>query len=170
MLFQYRTLAQSVTVPCSGIVLSVLCLALASCSPAVQSPSVSTPAEPAESAQETASPARTEEAAKSDGAEEPSAEPAAIPVVPLSETELDEGWIDDLQWFHKTLIADGAHTAAWVNGIQVSDWTDEREPDENPRKGLRTAPGTIMIQGHDPTTNISFRNLQITVLDERQAE
>lgn len=68
---------------------------------------------------------------------------------------------DDLTWFHLTLIADGPHMAAWVNGYQVSDWTDDRPPHENPRKGLRLEPGTIMIQGHDPTTNISFRHLQI---------
>ncbi len=68
---------------------------------------------------------------------------------------------DDGTWFYKTLIADGPHMAAWVNGIQVSDWTDERPPHENPRKGLRREGGTIMIQGHDPTTDLSFRNLRI---------
>ena len=66
---------------------------------------------------------------------------------------------DDLKWFHVTLIAGGPHMASWVNGIQVSDWTDRRKPHENPRKGLRRKPGTLMIQGHDPTTNLSFRNL-----------
>lgn len=71
---------------------------------------------------------------------------------------------DDLKWFHKTLIADGPRICAWVNGYQVCDWTDEREPNENPRKGLRVEPGTIMIQGHDPTTDISFRNLRIAEL------
>ena len=75
---------------------------------------------------------------------------------------------DDLSWFHMTLIADGAHMAAWVNGYQVSDWTDEREPNENPRNGLRLEPGTIMIQGHDPTTDISFRNLQIAETAKRK--
>jgi hypothetical protein len=58
--------------------------------------------------------------------------------------------------------------AAWVDGFQVSDWTDDREPHENPRKGLRLEPGTIMIQGHDPTTDLSFRNLRIARLAERQ--
>jgi len=66
-----------------------------------------------------------------------------------------------------TLIADGPHMAAWVNGYQVSDWTDDRPAHENPRKGLRLEPGTIMIQGHDPTTNISFRNLRIAEWAER---
>ncbi len=41
---------------------------------------------------------------------------------------------DDLTWFSKTIIVEGAHVSVWVNGVQVTDWTDEREPDENPRK------------------------------------
>ena len=68
---------------------------------------------------------------------------------------------DDFEWFHKTIIADGPHMAAWVNGIQVSDWTDDRPADDNPRKGQRLTAGTIILQGHDPTTDLSFRNLKI---------
>jgi hypothetical protein len=71
---------------------------------------------------------------------------------------------NDQQWFAKTIIADGPHLAVWVNGLQVTDWTDTREPHENPRQGLRVEPGTIMIQGHDPTTDLSFRNLRIAEL------
>ena len=68
---------------------------------------------------------------------------------------------DDFQWFHKTLIVSGDHMAAWVNGYQVSDWTDTRAPDTNPRRGLRREAGTLQIQGHDPTTDLSFRNIKI---------
>ena len=60
----------------------------------------------------------------------------------------------------KTLVVSHNHMAVWVNGIQVSDWTDTRPPDDNPRKGLRTAPGTLILQGHDLTTDILFRNLR----------
>lgn len=67
---------------------------------------------------------------------------------------------DDKKWFRQTLLADGPHVAVWVEGYQVTDWTDERKPDENPRKGLRLKPGTLMLQGHDQTTDILFRNLQ----------
>ena len=74
---------------------------------------------------------------------------------------------DDLAWFHLTVAADGPHVAAWVNGLQVSDWTDQRPPDENPRKGLRLKPGTIMLQGHDPTTDIAFRNLRAAEMAQR---
>jgi len=74
---------------------------------------------------------------------------------------------DDFTWFHMTLCADDKHMAAWVNGYQVSDFTDNRSPDANPRKGLRLEPGTIMIQGHDPTTDLSFRDLKIAETPQR---
>ena len=68
----------------------------------------------------------------------------------------------DREWFAMTLVADGPHMAAWVDGQQVSDWTDTRKPNENPRRGLRLEPGTLAIQGHDPTTDLRFRKLQIS--------
>lgn len=74
---------------------------------------------------------------------------------------------NDLEWFHKTIIAGGPHVAVWVNGFQVTDWTDTRPPDPNPRQGLRLEPGTIMIQGHDPTTDLSFRNLRAAEMGKR---
>ena len=74
---------------------------------------------------------------------------------------------DDFAWFPMTLVVSGDHMAAWVNGIQVSDWTDPRSPDKNPRNGLRTDPGTLQIQGHDPTTDLSFRKLQIQEMPKR---
>ena len=67
---------------------------------------------------------------------------------------------NDKEWFCKTIVADGPHLSVWVNGYQVTEWTDERKPDNNPRNGLRTAAGTLQLQGHDPTTDLSFRNLQ----------
>jgi hypothetical protein len=48
----------------------------------------------------------------------------------------------------------------WVNGYQVTDWTDDRAADDNPRKGLRTKAGTLQLQGHDTTTDVSIRNVQ----------
>ena len=74
---------------------------------------------------------------------------------------------DDFKWFHKTIIADGPHMAVWVEGVQVCDWTDTREPNSNPREGLRLEKGTILLQGHDPTTDLSFRNLRIVEIPPR---
>lgn len=67
---------------------------------------------------------------------------------------------NDKEWFTKTIIAAGPNVSVWVNGYQVTDWTDDRKADKNPRNGLRLEKGTLQIQGHDPTTNLSFRNLR----------
>lgn len=72
----------------------------------------------------------------------------------------------DHEWFTTTLVATGPHIAVWVNGLQVTDWTDPRPPHDNPRNGLRTAAGTISLQGHDPTTDIRFRNMRIGELPQ----
>lgn len=68
---------------------------------------------------------------------------------------------NDFEWFHDTIVVSGDHVATWINGYQVSDWTDTRAPHDNPRQGLRRAAGTLQIQGHDPTTDLSFRKLRI---------
>jgi hypothetical protein len=74
---------------------------------------------------------------------------------------------DDFSWFTKTLVVAGDHMAVWVNGYQVTDWTDTRPPHDNPRNGLRLAKGTLIIQGHDPTTDLSFRNIRISEMPLR---
>ena len=54
---------------------------------------------------------------------------------------------NDFEWFRETLVVSGPHMAAWVNGYQVSDWTDTRSPSENPREGLRLKAGTLVDPG-----------------------
>ncbi|MBM3980060.1 MAG: DUF1080 domain-containing protein [Planctomycetes bacterium] len=71
---------------------------------------------------------------------------------------------NDNEWFTMTVVANGKHIATWVNGYQVVDWTDDRNPNDNPRQGYRAAKGPISIQGHDPTTDILFRNIRIAEL------
>jgi len=68
----------------------------------------------------------------------------------------------DFQTFRMTVVATGPHLATWVNGYQVTDWTDTRAKDANPRKGLRTEPGTIQLQAHDPLTDVEFRAITVS--------
>ena len=68
---------------------------------------------------------------------------------------------NDKEWFSVTLMARGPNIATWVNGYPVVSWVDEREKNDNPRKGLRTDSGHLSIQGHDKTTDILFRNLRV---------
>jgi len=65
----------------------------------------------------------------------------------------------DRAWNTITLNASGPRFATWVNGYQTADWEDPREPNENPRRGLRLEPGHLSLQGHDPTTDLNFRRL-----------
>ena len=74
---------------------------------------------------------------------------------------------NDFEWFSKTIIAEGPHIATWVNGYLVTDWVDRRKADKNPRRGLRTEPGSIILQGHDPTTEFSFRDMRIVEMKPR---
>ncbi|MCL2709597.1 MAG: DUF1080 domain-containing protein [Planctomycetaceae bacterium] len=67
----------------------------------------------------------------------------------------------DGEWNYLTIAARGADVAIWVNGIQVTDWTDKRAEHDNPRNGKRLQPGTIQLQGHDPEMTILFRNMRI---------
>jgi len=67
----------------------------------------------------------------------------------------------DREWFTKTIVAHGRHMAVWVDGIQVSDYQDVRPPNDNARNGYREKAGIISLQGHDPTTDLSFRNLKV---------
>jgi hypothetical protein len=71
---------------------------------------------------------------------------------------------NDNEWFTMTVVANGKRISTWVNGYQTVDWIDDRKENENPRQGFRAAKGPISIQGHDPTTDILFRNIRIAEL------
>ncbi len=75
-------------------------------------------------------------------------------------------WVvaNDQEWYTMTLIANGPHFASWVNGVQVNDFVDTRKADPNPRRGLRLEAGHFSLQGHDETTDVSFRNMKIVSL------
>lgn len=75
---------------------------------------------------------------------------------------------EDMKWFTKTIVAVGPHVSVWVNGYQVTDWTDKRKPHANPRKGLRLEAGSIILQGHDPTTDILFGKIDARELAPRR--
>ena len=74
----------------------------------------------------------------------------------------------DQTWFTKTIIATGPHVSVWVNGYQVTDWSDTRKPDRNPRRGLRLEKGSSIFQGHDPTTDILLKNIRAKEIAPRR--
>ncbi len=73
----------------------------------------------------------------------------------------------DEVWLTKTIVAEGPHVAVWVDGYQVTDWTDQRKADPNPRRGRRLDGGTLMLQGHDDQTTVKFKDVKVVELDPR---
>jgi hypothetical protein len=73
----------------------------------------------------------------------------------------------DKEWFTMTVAAHGRNIATWVNGYPVVSWTDDRKESENARQGFKAGKGALSIQGHDPTTDLSFRNIRIQSLDPK---
>jgi hypothetical protein len=75
----------------------------------------------------------------------------------------------DHEWFHKTIVCEGNHSAVWINGYLTSDFTDTRpvSEDSNAKAGYVPGPGTIHLQGHDPTTNLTFKNIMIQEYPQR---
>jgi len=75
---------------------------------------------------------------------------------------------NDKEWFTKTIVAHGNHMAVWVNGYMTSEFTDKRPLGKNARTNCRLEAGTISLQGHDPTTDLSFRNIKIAAYPQRK--
>lgn len=70
----------------------------------------------------------------------------------------------DKSWATVTLIASGPRISTYVDGYAVVHWEDTRKLDPNPRKGLRLDAGHFSLQGHDPTTDASFRAITVSDL------
>jgi hypothetical protein len=67
----------------------------------------------------------------------------------------------DKEWFTMTIVAAGNHHSVWVNGYQTADYDDNAKPAKSARNGRKDEKGVISLQGHDPTTDLSFRNIRI---------
>lgn len=67
------------------------------------------------------------------------------------------------EWFSKTIVLDGNHMSIWINGYQTSDFYDTRPVNKRSdgKAGFVPYAGTIHLQGHDPTTDLSFKNIHV---------
>jgi hypothetical protein len=70
----------------------------------------------------------------------------------------------DREWFTMTIIAHGNHLAVWVNGFQTAEFTDNRPMNTNARNGRMDGAGCLSLQGHDPTTDLKFKNIRVAEL------
>jgi hypothetical protein len=58
-----------------------------------------------------------------------------------------------------TVIADERYPATWVKSRHVTGQDDDRPTDDDPRRGSRAAPGTILLRAHDPRADVETRSV-----------
>ena len=67
----------------------------------------------------------------------------------------------DREWFTMTINAVGRHIAIWTDGYQTADFQDTRPAGDGMARDNFRATGVFGLQGHDPTTDLSFRNIKV---------
>jgi hypothetical protein len=71
----------------------------------------------------------------------------------------------DDQWFTLTIKVEGKHVITMVDDKVITDYTEEDEP-KRPAgmAGRLISSGTFAIQGHDPGSEVHFKDIQVKVL------
>jgi len=70
----------------------------------------------------------------------------------------------DDEWFTEHIIVKGNRIIIKVDGKTLVDWTQEKGKDIP--KGIRIPRGTIALQGHDPKSEIHYKNIRIKPLPD----
>jgi len=73
----------------------------------------------------------------------------------------------DNKWFLYEIIVQGKHVVIKIDGKTTTDWTEPTPP--TPPKGMDgrfIQHGTIALQGHDPNSEVHYKNIRIQVLPD----
>jgi hypothetical protein len=80
----------------------------------------------------------------------------------LGRQDYREVLVPDGRWFTLAIRVEGKRVVTRIDGKVVADYTEEPNP---PRKrGLEKrllASGTFALQGHDPGSEVHFRNIRV---------
>jgi Domain of Unknown Function (DUF1080) len=79
--------------------------------------------------------------------------------------DVNEAPARDGEWFTQHVIVEGKRVRVLVDGRQVVDYTEptgaERPTD---MAGRQLSSGTVALQGHDPESQVHYRNIMIRLL------
>jgi hypothetical protein len=71
----------------------------------------------------------------------------------------------DDEWFTMTIRVEGKHVVTKVNDRVIIDYTEPEKPERpDSFKGRLLSHGTFAIQGHDPDSEVHYRNIAVRVL------
>jgi Domain of Unknown Function (DUF1080) len=71
----------------------------------------------------------------------------------------------DNEWFTMRIKVEGKHIVTTVNDRVISDYTEEEKPERPKNFADRlVSHGTFAIQGHDPGSQVQYRNIKVRPL------
>ena len=81
--------------------------------------------------------------------------------------DVNEMLVPDGEWFTQHVIVEGKRVRILVNERQVVDYTEPASTDRpNDMAGRVVSSGTVALQGHDPNSQVHYRNIMIRLLPE----
>jgi len=79
---------------------------------------------------------------------------------------IKEVYVKDMEWFTEYIKVDGKHVIIKINDKTVVDYTEPNDfrpaPDQT---GHFLSSGTFALQGHDPNSEVHFKNIMVNVPD-----
>ena len=73
--------------------------------------------------------------------------------------------VPDRRWFTLRIRVDGKHITTMIDEQPVVDYTEEPNPQRPPQLAQRLiASGTFALQGHDPGSEVHYRNIRVREL------
>jgi len=72
----------------------------------------------------------------------------------------------DNEWFTEEIIVRGKHIVTKVDGKTLVDWTEPEGFDAKAFPGRKVDHGTFALQGHDPKSEVHFRNIRVKPLPD----
>jgi hypothetical protein len=75
--------------------------------------------------------------------------------------------VPDNQWFHYHIIVQGKTIQTYINDELMAEYTESAKPFRpDDKKGRLLLGGTFALQGHDPKSVVSFKNIEVKVLPD----
>jgi hypothetical protein len=79
---------------------------------------------------------------------------------------IKETYVKDMEWFTEYIKVDGKHVIVKINDKTVVDYTEPNDYKPAPgQKGHFLSSGTFALQGHDPNSEVHFKNIMVKVPD-----
>ncbi|MBS1666964.1 MAG: DUF1080 domain-containing protein [Bacteroidetes bacterium] len=81
--------------------------------------------------------------------------------------DIKEVYVKDMVWFTEYVKVVGKHVIIKINDKTVVDYTEPEgyTPPEN-HPGRKISDGTFALQGHDPKSEVHFKNIMVKVLPD----